>query len=72
MVLSAIKRIAALVNIGHLYSFAYALCCPPSGPFLVCDQPEERSLPAPFGPMMPTIPPGGRAKLKPSNSRLSP
>jgi hypothetical protein len=34
------------------------------GFFLAGDHAEQRGLPAPFGPMTPTMPPGGRRKVQ--------
>src|SRR5690606_7220948 len=69
--LLVVEAFAALVDIAELHAVAdpqLALV----RLFGAGEQAEKRVLPAPFGPMMPTMPPGGSLKLRLSISRRSP
>ena len=71
-VLSAVERVAALVDVGELDASRRSRSVPASGFSWPVIMRNRVVLPAPLGPMTPTMPPGGRLKVRSSMSSLSP
>ena len=67
----ALERVADLVDVRELDRLADS-SSPPSGFSSPTIMLKRVVLPAPFGPMTPTMPPGGRSKVRSSTSSLSP
>ena len=70
--LVGVERVADLVDITELHRLADLAASPPSGFSWPVIMRNSVVLPAPFGPMTPTMPPGGSLKFRFSNSSLSP
>ena len=71
-VFSRVERVAALVDVGELHRVADRGACRASGFSWPTIMRKSVVLPAPLGPMTPTMPPGGRWKVRSSISRRSP
>ncbi len=71
-VVLGIEMVAALVDDSPRCTVAPMSIEPLSGVSLPVMSLNSVDLPAPLGPITPTMPPGGRVKLRSSNSSLSP
>ena len=70
-VLLGVERFARLIDVADLHRLA-ELSVPPSGCSCPTSIRNSVVLPAPFGPMTPTMPPRGSVKSRSSMSSMSP
>ena len=67
-----VERVAVLIDVGRASTVSPTLIVPASGFSCPVIMRNSVVLPAPLGPMMPTMPPAGRSNVRFSNSTRSP